>query len=98
MQSIQEYVPVTKAKINFLDMVRKIKHSDDTIAITKNGIPEVVLISMDRFDELLETIKFFPMKRQRSPYEDRFKKRTRECGLIMMRFSRNDPVENQIAP
>ncbi|MEA3416584.1 MAG: type II toxin-antitoxin system Phd/YefM family antitoxin [Thermodesulfobacteriota bacterium] len=57
MQSIQEYVPVTKAKTNLLDMVRKIKDSDDAIAITKNGIPEVVLISMDRFDGLLETLE-----------------------------------------
>ncbi len=57
MQSIQEYVPVTKAKTNLLEMVRKIKDSDDAIAITKNGIPEVVLISMDRFDGLLETLE-----------------------------------------
>ena len=57
MQSIQEYVTVTKAKTNLLDMVRKIKDSDDAIAITKNGIPEVVLISMDRFDGLLETLE-----------------------------------------
>ena len=57
MQSIQEYVPVTKAKTNLLDMVRKIKDSDDAIAITENGIPEVVLISMDRFDGLLETLE-----------------------------------------
>ncbi len=57
MQSIQEYVPVTKAKTNLLDIVRKIKDSDDAIAITKNGIPEVVLISMDRFDGLLETLE-----------------------------------------
>jgi antitoxin YefM len=57
MQSIQEYVPVSKAKTNLLDMVRKIKDSDDVIAITKNGIPEVVLISMDRFDGLLETLE-----------------------------------------
>ena len=57
MQSIQEYVPVTKAKTNLLDIVRKIKDSDDAIAITKNGIPEVVLISMDRFNGLLETLE-----------------------------------------
>lgn len=57
MQLIQEYVPVTKAKTNLLDIVRKIKDSDDAIAITKNGIPEVVLISMDRFDGLLETLE-----------------------------------------
>ena len=57
MQSIQEYVPVTKAKTILLDMVRKIRDSDDAIAITKNGIPEVVLISMAKFDGLLETLE-----------------------------------------
>ena len=57
MQSIQEYVPVTKAKTILLDMVRKIKDSDDAIVITKNGIPEAVLISMDRFEGLLETLE-----------------------------------------
>lgn len=56
MQTIKEYIPVTKAKANLLDLVRKIKDSDDTIAITKNGIPEVVLISMNKFQGLLETM------------------------------------------
>jgi len=56
MQTIKEYIPVTKAKMNLLDLVRKIKDSDDTIAITKNGIPEVVIISMNKFQGLLETM------------------------------------------
>jgi antitoxin YefM len=56
MQTIKEYIPVTKAKANLLDLVRKIKDSDDTIAITKNGVPEVVLISMNKFQGLLETM------------------------------------------
>ena len=57
MQPIQEYVPVTKAKAMLLDMVRKIKNSDDAIAITKNGVPEAVLISMDKFQGLMETLE-----------------------------------------
>ena len=56
MQTIKEYIPVTKAKANLLDLVRKIKESDATIAITKNGMPEVVLISMNKFQGLLETM------------------------------------------
>jgi len=56
MQTIKEYIPVTKAKANLLDLVRKFKESDDTIAITKNGMPEVVLISMNKFQGLLETM------------------------------------------
>ena len=56
MQTIKEYIPVTKAKANLLDLVRKIKDSDDMIAITKNGMPEVVLISMNKFQGFLETM------------------------------------------
>jgi antitoxin YefM len=37
-------------------LVRKIKGSDDAIAITKNGVPEAVLISMKKFQGLLETL------------------------------------------
>ena len=57
MQTIKEYIPVTKAKSKLLDLVRNIKDSDDTIAITKNGVPEVVLISMNKFLGLLETME-----------------------------------------
>lgn len=56
MQPIQQYIPVTKAKNILLDLVRKIAVSDDTIAITKNGVPEAVLISMNKFEGLLETL------------------------------------------
>ena len=56
MQNIQQYIPVTKAKAALLDLIRNIKDSDDTIAITKNGVPEAVLISKRKFDGLLETL------------------------------------------
>ena len=56
MQTIQDYVPITKAKNKLLDMVRTIHDTDNAIAITKNGIPEAVLISMEKFEGLLETI------------------------------------------
>lgn len=56
MQSIQHYIPVTKAKSALLDLIRQIKKSDDTIAITKNGVPEAVLISINKFKGLLETL------------------------------------------
>ena len=58
MKTIQQYVPVTRAKTMLLDLVRKIKDSDDTIAITKNGVPEAVMISMKKFQGLIETLEF----------------------------------------
>ncbi len=57
MQIIQDYVPVTKAKAVFLDLIRKIQDSDDAIAITKNGVPEAVMISMKKFQGLIETME-----------------------------------------
>ena len=57
MLTIQDYIPVTKAKIKLLDIIRKIESSDDTIAITKNGVPEAVLLSMNKFEGLVETLE-----------------------------------------
>ena len=57
MMIIQDYIPVTKAKSSFLDIIRKIEGSDDAIAITKNGVPKAVLLSMKRFEGLLETLE-----------------------------------------
>ena len=56
MQKIQQFIPITRAKNVLLDLVRKTKDSDDTIAMTRNGVPEAVLISMKRFEGMLETL------------------------------------------
>ena len=48
MQPIETYVPITRAKAKFLDMVRQLHDTNDTIAITKNGVPEAVLLSMKK--------------------------------------------------
>lgn len=56
MQPIQQYIPVTRAKSTLLDLIRNIEGSDDAIAITKNGVPEAVLISTKKFQGLLETL------------------------------------------
>jgi antitoxin YefM len=56
MQIIQDYIPITKAKSDLLNIIRKLGDSDDAFAITKNGVPEAVLISMRKFKGLIETI------------------------------------------
>ena len=62
MLTIQEYIPVTRAKSKLLDIVRKIEASDDTVAITKNGVPEAVMISMKKYEGLLETLEILSDK------------------------------------
>ena len=57
MLHIESYVPISKAKTNLLDMVRALHDSQDTIAITKNGVPEAVLISMEGYEGLMETLE-----------------------------------------
>ena len=57
MLRIQDYIPVTKAKITFLDIIRKIESSGDPIAIAKNGVPEAVLLSIHQFESLVETLE-----------------------------------------
>ena len=57
MLIIQDYIPITKAKTSLLEIIRKIEGSDDAIAITKNGVPEAVLLSMKKFEGLLETVE-----------------------------------------
>jgi antitoxin YefM len=56
MQIIRDYIPITKAKSDLLNLIRKLEDSEDAFAITKNGVPEAVLISMKKFKGLLETI------------------------------------------
>jgi len=56
MQTIETFVPITQAKAKLLDMVRQIHDTNDTIAITKNGVPEAVMLSMKKFEGFLETI------------------------------------------
>jgi antitoxin YefM len=62
MISIQQYIPVTKAKSQLLDIIRKIENSDDTVAITKNGVPEAVMISMKKYEGLFETLEILSDK------------------------------------
>ncbi len=53
---IDNYLPITKAKARFLDVVREIHDRDSTFAITKNGIPEIVILSMEQYESIKETL------------------------------------------
>jgi antitoxin YefM len=53
---IDNYIPVTKAKARLLDIIRMINDREDTIAITKNGIPRAVIMSMEQYEAMRETM------------------------------------------
>ena len=56
MKDVQKFIPITKAKNELLELIRSVETQDDTVAITKKGVPSVIMMSMDKFEGLLETI------------------------------------------
>jgi antitoxin YefM len=54
---IDNYIPVTKAKARLLDIIRNFDDREDTIAITKNGIPKAIMMSMDQYEAICETME-----------------------------------------
>ena len=56
MKEVNRFMSITEAKTRLLDLVRYLKEKDDIVAITKNGVPAAVLLSVEKFEGLLETI------------------------------------------
>ncbi len=56
MDQIQKIIPITKAKKEFLDIVKEMAAEDSTIAVTKNGVPVGIMMTPERYEGLLETI------------------------------------------
>ncbi|MDD2284098.1 MAG: type II toxin-antitoxin system prevent-host-death family antitoxin [Paludibacter sp.] len=71
---IDSYIAVTKAKGKLLDMIRDINDRDDTIAITKDGIPTAVIMSMEQYEAMRETMTIMAdedtMKQMRASIKD----------------------------
>ena len=56
MNEISKYVPITKAKSDLLELIRQVENLDQSVAVTKNGVPTAVILSMDKYAGLLETL------------------------------------------
>lgn len=57
MPYVDQYVSVTEAKNRLLDLIRKLKTRHEVLAITRDGVPTAVLLSMEQYDGMLETIE-----------------------------------------
>ena len=57
MDDFQKILPVTKAKRHLLDILRRMEEEDATIALTRNGEPVSVMMTLARYEALLETIE-----------------------------------------
>ena len=56
MKEISRYVPISKAKNDLLELIRQVEDIDESVAVTKNGIPAAVILSMEKYEGLLETL------------------------------------------
>ena len=57
MEDFQQILPVTKAKRRLLDILKRMEEEDATIALTRNGEPVGVMMTLARYESLLETIE-----------------------------------------
>jgi prevent-host-death family protein len=57
MDDFQKILPVTKAKRNLLEILKKMEQEEETIALTKNGEAVGVMMSLSRYEGLMETIE-----------------------------------------
>ena len=59
MNEISRCVPITKAKSDLLGLIRQVESIDESAAVTKNGVPAAVILSMEKYTGLLETLEIF---------------------------------------
>jgi antitoxin YefM len=57
MPQVDEFVSVSDAKHRLSSLIRRMKHRQEVVAITSDGVPSAVLLSMDQFEGLMETIE-----------------------------------------
>ena len=56
MKDISTYIPISKAKSDLLEIIRRLENVQDAVAVTKNGVPAAVILSMEKYQGLLETL------------------------------------------
>jgi prevent-host-death family protein len=62
MEDFQEILPVTKVKKNLLEILKRMQEEESTIALTRNGEPVGVVMTLTRYEALMETIEILSDK------------------------------------
>ena len=57
MEDFQQILPVTKVKRELLDILKRMEEDEATIALTRNGEPVGVIMTLSRYESLMETIE-----------------------------------------
>ena len=54
---IDRFLSVSEAKTRLPDLVRRTGLRNEVVALTRQGVPSAVLVSMDQYEGLIETAK-----------------------------------------
>lgn len=57
MANYSDIVPLSQAKARLSDLVRRVREEHSSFAITRRGKPEGVLLSIEEYEALLETVE-----------------------------------------
>nr|MBI3612677.1 type II toxin-antitoxin system Phd/YefM family antitoxin [Nitrospirota bacterium] len=57
MPHVDQFVSVTEAKNKLPGLIRNLKARPEVVAITRDGVPAAVLLSMEQFEGFMETIE-----------------------------------------
>lgn len=63
MGEFDKILPVTEVKKDLLSHVKNMEKRSESIAITRNGHPAAVLLGLDDYEGLLETIEILSDKK-----------------------------------
>ena len=57
MKAISTYVPISKARSDLSKLIRRLENLEEAVVVTKNGVPAAVILSMEKYRGLLETLE-----------------------------------------
>lgn len=57
MPQIDKFLSVREARDRLPDVIQQMEHKQEVVAITHDGVPSAVLLSVDQFEGLIETIE-----------------------------------------
>ncbi len=63
MRSNSKITTITEAKKNLLELVEDIQNCHDMVTITKNGLPASIMLNIDDYESLIETLEILADKK-----------------------------------
>ena len=57
MPQMDKFISVSETKNRLLDVIRQVENEQEVICITRGGVPSAVLLGIDQYEAVMETIE-----------------------------------------